>query len=63
MHTNLQAMKTNTKRKVIDQKKVNKVDYSKSGFKRGLSTVNKKINATRSFKTVDDTKLHFAFSI
>jgi hypothetical protein len=61
--TNLAPMKTDTRRKVIDPKKGKKVDYSKSGFKRGLSTVNKKIKATRSFKTADDTKLHYAFSI
>jgi hypothetical protein len=56
-------MKTNTKKNVINPKKVNKIDYSKSSFKKGLSTVNEKINTTRSFQTADDTKLHFAFSI
>ncbi len=56
-------MKTNIRIKVIDPKKVNKVDYSKSSFKKGLSTVNEKINSSKSLKTIDDTKLHFAFSI
>jgi|WetSurMetagenome_2_1015567.scaffolds.fasta_scaffold446335_2 hypothetical protein len=56
-------MKTSTKAKIIDPKKVNKIDYTKSSFKRGLSAVNEKINSSKAFKTVDDTKLHFTFSI
>ena len=56
-------MKTKTKEKIVDSNQVNKIDYDKSSFQKGLQAVKKKIRMTRSLKSVDDAKLHYTFSI
>lgn len=56
-------MKTKTKEKIVDSSRVNNIDYDKPGFKKGLYAVKEKISVSRSLKSVDDTKLHYTFSI
>lgn len=56
-------MKTNTKKATIDPKKTKRVEYDKSDFRKKLGAVKDAINKTESFKSADDSKLHYTFSI
>ena len=56
-------MKTNTKIRLVDPKKTKKIDYKKRSFKKGLSEVEKAILKTNSLSFIDDSKLHYSFSI
>jgi hypothetical protein len=56
-------MKTSIRKTVIDSKKVNKIDFEKSNFKKSLQGVKERINETKSSKAVDGSKLHYTFSI
>lgn len=56
-------MSTKSGTRIIDSKKSKKIDYNDSKFKKGLQSVNESVNRTKSFKSVDDTKLHYTFSI
>jgi len=56
-------MKTRTKEIIVDPKKTNNVGYKKAAFQKGLYSVKEKIDETKSFKNVDDSKLHYTFSV
>lgn len=56
-------MRTNTKNSTINPKTVKKVGYNNSGYKKRLEAVENAIDETEAFKTADDTKLHYTFSI
>lgn len=56
-------MRTNTKTTTINPENAKRIEYDKSGFKKGLSAVKDAIHKTESFKSADDSKLHYTFSI
>jgi hypothetical protein len=55
-------MKT-TNHRIVNPKKARKVNYKDSKFRKRLEAVNHRNDTSESFRSMDDTKLHYSFSI
>ena len=56
-------MKTDTRKKIIIEKDVKKIDFTSPEFQKGLEEVRAQIELTRSYKKVDLRKRDFGYNI